>query len=274
LRPVHLGDAISFVINVAFEPAQVRVQTLDDEFFKRAFAGPGNLQLYARPTVTQTSESDGRVRIRVVWPFQILGCPEQLPTCPGNKHYELPVVSVSYQLIGDSGEVVNDKSARFRPWPGKITLTPTLAIQNGQGGEFGEFFPGGAHAEPLPIDGSPGAGTVAMLAGILLVVVGLNRRRSGDGTSRPSPEPASNANRWQQALAGLQNQDLPDDQWADLLRRCASWYCIDELGRNPHTPLATEFDRFFADLLNEASISAGSRSDFLGRFLNITGEVS
>jgi hypothetical protein len=93
-------------------------------------------------------------------------------------------------------------------------------------------------------------------------------------TSRPSPEPASNANRWQQALAGLQNQDLPDDRWADLLRRCASWYCIDELGRNPHTPLATEFDRFFADLLNEASISAGSRSDFLGRFLNITGEVS
>ena len=272
MRPIHLGDAISFVARIVFDSSQVRIETLDDDFFKRAFAGPGNFQLYAPAIVTQVKESGGQIEIHAAWPFQVLGCPENLTTCPGDKIYELPVISVSYQIIDETGEVVNDKSARFRPWPGRIAVVSALAVRNGRTGEFEDYFPRGAHAQAMAVSNSPGTGMVAVLAGILLVVVGLNKRQLGNRPQHHVMDAESTANRWQRALSTLQNDLLPDDQWADLLRRCASWYCADELGRNPHAPLATDFDEFFSDILSEESIAAERRGDFLARFAKLAGE--
>jgi hypothetical protein len=64
---------------------------------------------------------------------------------------------------------------------------------------------------------------------------------------------------------------MSDERWADLLRRCAAWYCMDELGRNPHVALDTEFDRYFADLLDCDGIEDERRAEFLNRFMRLAG---
>ena len=77
---------------------------------------------------------------------------------------------------------------------------------------------------------------------------------------------------------------MADDEWSDLLRRCVTWYCMDELGRNPYAWLgATASDaasgtdspsglrEFFLDVLHQESIDPSRRADFLDRLLGVTG---
>ena len=75
---------------------------------------------------------------------------------------------------------------------------------------------------------------------------------------------------------------MPDDEWSDLLRRCVTWYCMDELGRNPYawlgaaaggadTPAAAR--EFFLDVLQQESIDPSRRADYLDRLLGVTGRV-
>lgn len=268
-RPIHLGDAASFIVELEFDADRVRVEALDSDFFQRAFAGQGAIRLYAQPAITRRHLDGGRAVIRAAWPFQILGCPDGAASCPGDKKYDLPIVSVSYQIVDEAGNPVNDKSVRFRPWPGSVTVSRALA--NPAGDDFQTHFPGGAHPEPLDIEYRNGGSIAAVIAGILLVVAGFGGALSTQ-KSRPhaghSPAPA---NRWQHALSALESGPMPDDRWADLLRRCASWYCLDELGRNPHVPHGSEFDRFFADVVEQESIDAGRRGEYLSRFMRLAG---
>lgn len=269
MRPIHIGDAVSFIVQLIFDADRVRVETLDSDFFQRAFASKGVIKLYAAPVVTHEDQDDGQIVIRASWPFQILGCPQDLQTCPGNKFYDLPIVSVSYQIIDEAGNTVNDKSVRFRPWPGTVAVSSTLADPKAAADNFLNNFPGGAHPEVAAIEQQNGTGFAALIAGILLVVAGFNGGLSEEKPRVFTAHSPAPANRWQHAFFSLKNESMPDDQWADLLRRCASWYCLDELGRNPYAPITTDFDRFFAEVLDQEGIEASHRGEYLSRFTQL-----
>lgn len=274
LRPVHIGDAVSFVMQIEFDAERVRIETLDADFFERAFADRGVMTLYAPPVVTVQSRDDAAVLMRALWPFQILGCPREFANCPGEKIYELPVVSLAYQIIDETGSIVNEKSVRFRPWPGSIAMAPALTFSSGAGDEFPIHFPGGAHPEARAVSLDNGAGIFAIIAGMLLVAVGFNGALLKEQPRIHRAHTSSAGNRWQHALESLRNDAMSDEQWADLMRRCASWYCLDELDRNPHTRLDTDFDRFFAELLNQVSINQEQRKEYLGRFAELACETA
>lgn len=272
LRPIHLGDTITFVVQLEFDAGQVRVESLDDDFFLRAFAETESISLYAPVLVNHEETGNGRVTVGASWPVQILGCPDGQTNCRGDKHYELPVIAISYQIIDETGAVANDKSARFRPGPGVVAVATALAATHGPAGEFLDYFPGGAHPQVLPVERRGTAGTAAVIAGILLLVVGFNSRSPEQAPSKQVAHSHLPANRWERAFASLQNDSMPDDQWADLLRRCASWYCLDELGRSPHALRSTEFDRFFAELAEQERIGADQRAAYLDRFTRLASE--
>ena len=272
LRPIHIGDAISLVVQVEFDAEQVRVENLDSDFFQRAFANQKSIKLYAPPLITRATENGGHVRIRASWPFQVLDCPGDLANCPGDKIYDLPVIPVSYQLIDKSGEVLNDKSARFRPWPGKIGVSPALSAK--APGELEDHFPGGAYPQALSVKDWRPANLLAIFVGALLVGAGFSKRLFKRKPRHHVVHSRSPENRWESALSCLRDTSLPDDQWTDLLRRCASWYCLDELGSNPYAQQSsTDFHLFFHDVLNEESIGPDRRNEFLARFIQLAEET-
>jgi hypothetical protein len=221
LRPIHIGDEISFVMQLEFDADQVRVEMLNRDFFLRAFESQQSFRLYAPPVVTRSGEDDLHFVVDASWPFQILGCPDDLANCPGDKNYELPIISISYQIIDDAGQAVNDKSARFRPSPGSITVASALADPDGPAYEFGNYFPGGAHPEALISGDRQGTTIFAMLAGILVLVAAFNNKEARQQIAR-------------------------------------------------HMQLTSDFDRFFADLINRESIGAELRDEYLGRFVQLT----
>jgi len=274
LRPIHLGDALSFIIELEFDGSQVRVESLDEDFFLRTFASSENISMHGSPLITHEDRGERHIMLRASWPFQILGCPDGLADCRGDKHYQLPVITISYQLIDDAAAVVNDKSVRFRPRPGSLAVVSALASPHGPAGEFLDYFPGGAHPDVLLVEGRRAASLAAIIAGVLLLVVGFNNRSPQHMPAQRAAQSHAPANRWEHALASLRNDSMPDDQWADLLRRCASWYCLDELGLNPHQESATEFGRFFAELSELESIGSDQRAEHLGRFIRLSSGES
>lgn len=277
-QPIHLGDAVSLTIEVEFDAAQVRVETLDSDFFQRTFANHKSIKLYGPPAVTRQSRSRDLVEIRAVWQFQILDCPEDLANCAGDKIYELPVIAIAYQLVNEAGETLNNKSARFKPWPGRIAVARTISDS---AGEFSDYFPGGAYPEALPINDRHYAGLLAAIGGGFIFALGVGGRLLGRESRPHAMQTRLPANRWESALAELHGGSLADDQWADMLRRCATWFCLDELDCNPYAWLAdsgqsisgkpnlTEFHGFFVDVLGQESIGKEHRNEYVSRFTRL-----
>lgn len=310
-RAVHLGDLLSLVIEVVFDARRIQIEILDDDVFQRAFSGMPAIRLYAPAIVTTRKESGDRVRVTTYWRLQVLGCPDALTSCPGSRSYELPVMTVAYQLIDDAGNSADSRAARFRPWPGKIDVAPAIAVIPGSGTTLTDILPGGAYDSPQPIAELAPARSMLLAAGALLLLTGF---LASAGERRPQPLAARSRdsnNRWQQTLARLEDDTMPDDEWSDLLRRCITWYCLDEFGRNPYAWLGAEasdtasgaetpegarkffFDawgakagdaassaetpedarEFFLDVLQQASIDPSRRADYLDRLLGVTGHI-
>ena len=127
------------------------MEQFDSEFFQRGFAGLSGIRLFAPPVVTHESLAGELVETRAAWSFQVLDCPADQETCAGDKHYELPIMSMAYQLIDASGQTLNDKTIRFRPWPDKIIVSPALPSSSGAEGNFADYFPAGAYPDMLPV---------------------------------------------------------------------------------------------------------------------------
>ncbi len=281
-RAMHLGDPLSLVIDVVFDARQIQIESLDDDVFRRAFSGMPSIRLYAPAVVTTRKESGDRVRVTSYWRLQVLGCPDELTSCPGSRSYELPVMTVAYQLIDDAGNTADGRAARFRPWPGKIDVAPAIAVVPESGTTLTDILPGGAYDSPQPVAELAPARSILFAAGALLLLAGF---LASERERRPQPLAArshhSNS-RWEQTLARLEDDTMPDDEWSDLLRRCVTWYCMDELGRNPYawlgaaaggadTPAGAR--EFFLDVLQQESIDPSRRADYLDRLLGVTGRV-
>ena len=281
-RAVHLGDPLSLIINVVFDAQQVQIENLDDAVFQRVFSAMPGIRLHAPTTVTTNKESGNRVQVTGHWRLQVLACPNELTSCPGPRSYELPMMTVAYQLIDDAGGSTDGRAARFRPWPGKIDVAPAVAVTPEPGATITDILPGGAYDSPQPVAELAPARSTLLAAGVLLLVTGFlaNKRER-----RPLAVRSHDRNaRWEHTLVRLTNDTISDDEWSDLLRRCVTWYCMDELGRNPYAWLgATASDaasgtdspsglrEFFLDVLHQESIDPSRRADFLDRLLGVTG---
>jgi hypothetical protein len=85
--------------------------------------------------------------------------------------------------------------------------------------------------------------------------------------------------RWEKVLVYVEDkgESLSDEEWSDLLRRCLTWYCRDEMGINPYTWLTegagfgesarvSGFREYFMEVLNQEGVGRESRSGYVARF--------
>lgn len=281
LRPLHLGDVLSLVVAVEFDGDAVQAENLDDAWFERAFGDVGAMRLAEPAEGTVTTLADGRVRVSTHFRLQFLGCPDAAPNCPGSKSYALPVATISYRLSGSGNGAPDSRSARFRPWPGTVTLASALPVIPGPDVEFSDVFPAGAHATPVAVEPPARSGPLLLLAGVALLAAGFVTGR------RPARSPAMpmrahrERRRWEIAMADLARNELPDEQWADVLRRALTWYCLDELGMNPfgwlgavHEPArgpgADAARELFLEVLQHERVAPDRRAELLGKLEALT----
>ena len=285
-RVVHLGDPLSLVVDVVFDARQIQIENLDDDVFQRVFSGMPNIRLYAPAIVTTQKISGDRVRVTGVWRLQVLDCPDGLTHCPGPRSYELPVMTVAYQLIDDAGNTADGRAARFRPWPGKIDVVPAIAVVPDSDSTLTDILPGGAYDSPQSVAELAPARSMLLAAGALLLLTGFFASKRERRPQMLAARSRNSDSRWEQTLARLTNDTMPDDEWSDLLRRCVAWYCVDELGKNPYAWLGAaasdaasgtdtwaDAREFFLDVLHQESIDSSRRADYLDRLLNVTGRV-
>ena len=285
-RPIHLGDLLSLELRVQFDSRNVRVEQFDSEYFQHAFSSQPGIRLFAAPTVKHEDLDDGKVETRAIWLFQSLDCPAEQEQCGGSKSYELPVISTSYQLIDKSGQVLNDRSFRFRPWPGKLAVVPALPSAAEIKGSFADYFPAGAYPEMFPVGEPVFGGLLAVLAGGLILAFSFGNRFSAAGKFHSLQKTRPAARRWERLLLQLQDSSLPDEQWADGLRRCASWFCLDEMHVNPYVWLTDESAAamtlskptagaraLFTDIATQGDIELENRQDYLARFTRMVDEI-
>lgn len=285
-QPVHLGDALTLIIDIAFDARQVQVENLSEDVFQRAFAGIPSVRLYRPVQIETQSEAAGRVRVTGRWLMQILDCPDTTASCPGNKAYELPVMTVSYQLTGSEGTAGDSRSARFRPWPGSINVAASIAGEPGPGTQITDVLPGGAYAQPLSIPNVTSASSLLLVAGALLLATGYLASLQKHHPAHVTARPHAASTRWEHALVGLRDESLRDDEWSDRLRRCLTWYCVDELGYNPYAWLGAaasdsaagdqsqaQWREFFIDVLQQHGIEPARRDEYLDKLMQLTGQV-
>lgn len=282
---IHLGDAFSFIVDVEFDAGTVRVETPDDEWFQRALAGLRGLRIYDSLAIAEETRAGDRVRVTSHWRLQVLDCPADELSCPGSKRYELPIMTIGYELTADGGANVDSRSARFRPWPGELAIASAIADVPAPDSRLTDLLPGGAHAPVIDAGEPAGAAAWLLPAGALLVLLSLvppPRQGHAERVTRRSQHADT---RWERALRALDSADLSEEQWSDALRRTVTWYCLDELGINPYTWLGpaglqnipgdagvAAWREFFLDVLGQHGVGSEERKAFGDRFRELSGQ--
>lgn len=279
---MHLGDELTLVVEAAFDPDNVQVESLGADWFRRVFAGLEAVVLKASAEPQIVAVGRGESRLVARFQFQVVRCPPDLVNCPGTKRYELPLASLEYRLTSASGAAA-ERSARFTPWPGRIDLVPAVAFEPAGSIAIADVIPGGAWPSPRSGTDAMAIDTMMIAAGALLLGAGFvaGRRRE-----RPhlSGRHAPRDRRWQRAARRLEEPALADDAWSDQLRRCITWYCQDELGRNPvewlrsgaatGDPALDACRSLYLDVLAEEGIAPDRRESFRERWAQVTGSRS
>ena len=283
-QPITLGDQLNLSIEIDFKSNEVQVESLTEEIFVRNWGAEKGLSLTGPPVVTLTNHDAGSTTMRAVYPFQAIDCPASLPACPGHKLYPLPVVSMGYQIIDASGAVANNKSVRFNVWPGTLSVTQVLPVEHEGLGEFSSYFPDGGYSGSLAYTEPYSEGLWTALVGALLLLTSFGSGMfGGDNMPRRTEASRKAGTRWENILGLLQDEkrSLTDEEWSDLIRRCASWYCMDEYAFNPYNWLTVPdsgqgqdlqtFKPYFFDVMNQESISKGQRAGYVQRFRQLAG---
>lgn len=282
VRPLHIGDVLSLVIAIEYHPGRSRPQLLDGDFFNRSFAEHRSIALIGEPQITNIKQNDGKQRLQATWQFQVLGCPDETTSCPGSRHYELPILSLTYQLVDDAGNTLNHKAARFLPWPGQIAISPALPIVDGDNA-FSDLFPAGAYPETAGTELMPGISWIATFAGLILLAASFGRTAAPAKTAAVPRTEGVLSTRWQRALAAAEDRSIDDAKRSDLLRRSFTWYCLDEVGENPYRWLqngaiaraeaacnSENLRGFFLDLLQQERLDVQQFDQYLRRFAALT----
>lgn len=283
-KPITLGDRLTLAIEVDFKSNEVLVESLTDEIFRRNWGSEKGLSLISSPVVTLTDHGGGLTTMRADYPFQVIDCPAEQPSCPGHKVYALPVISLGYQIIDNTGAVVNNKSVRFNAWPGTLVVTQVLPVKSEGLAEFATYFPdGGFSGSVAYTEAYTGGLWVSLAGGLLLLSSFVPALFAGAQAPRRAEGYKKAGTRWESILNLLQDEKrtISDEEWSDLARRCATWYCMDEHAFNPYTWLVIpdsgqsrslqDFKPYFIEVLNQESIDKAHRAGFLRRFRQLAG---
>ncbi|MDX1499013.1 MAG: hypothetical protein R3176_03895 [Woeseiaceae bacterium] len=283
-RTIHLGDAFSFVVTAEFDAGQVRVEAPDGEWLQRALAGVSGIRLYEPVAVAAETTRADRVRITSHWRLQALDCPAGELSCPGMRRYPLPVLTLAYELTGGGTGASDGRAARFRPWPGAVDVVPSLPAAPGPDADLADLIPGGAHAPGLDARPPPQAAAWLLPTAALLVARGCLAPRAGVGHVPAARRGPQRETRWERVLHKLADDALDDERWADGLRRAVTWYCLDELGRNPCSwlgPAAADrqpddgglagWREFYLEVLATHDVGRDARPGWLARFRSLAG---
>ena len=253
---VLLGDVLTLVVVVSWNEGALTLEEPDERFFSDAWPGK------SVPVVIDQAQARGpgsdtyTDELRYVWRFQLVSCPGDKPTSPGDRQYPMPEFTLHYRTGTTPGEL------KFRPRPKELTVI--TAIERDEAGElrpFDSYFPSGAYPDPLPIRDRTeaslailGIGSVTLIGGMLMWPLRLRRKQ----LFAPGEKP-----RWERLLLELETEKTDDEKrLADRMRRCLVWYCSDALGTDPfewlvrdaaHDEAHAELRDLFLDLLHDPS---------------------
>jgi len=232
-KSLSFGDILTLTVEIVYDSSKVRLQDSGPAFFTGSW--PPSRGAYLLDHETSLSRGEGRnvVQRYNLFRFQILGCPEGLMSCQGERTYQIPEFKFQYDVINQHDEVTDSREVVFQPAPGSITVLSTL--EPGDAGElleFSEYFPTDAYPDPLLgkvqkelYSGLIAGGVFLLLGGILMSPLSLFKRKAFIPKARP---------RWELVLEQLKAGKFDQEEvFLDELRRCVVWYCTDELGVDP-----------------------------------------
>jgi hypothetical protein len=286
--PVHLGDKLSLVIEAEFSGNEVIVEDLDEQLFERSWGSEKGIRLIHAPEIVRTQEANGITILRSIFSFQVVDCPGEFTSCRGNKTYALPVFSLGYQIVDVSGNVVNNKSVRFNPEPDSVVVMQALDIR-GEGGleKLSTYLGNAGYPAALELIKDNESGMWPLLIGGLIFMVSFFPVLFSKNTTRRTDDPRRARNRWEKVLVFAEDKsnELSDEEWSDLLRRCVTWYCMDEYNINPYTWLSdgnsegesqavSNLRAYFFEVLNQEGIDKTLRSDYVNKFSALTSSLA
>ena len=229
---VHFGDVLSMLVTIAWDPDAVAVPEPDAGFFASAWPESEGIVLADFRLRQGTAPGPRKNRLHARYDFQVLGCPDEQATCPGDTVYPLPEFELEIRQRSAADAEAATELVRFRPWPELLTVVSTMTRDaENQLYPFETYFPTGGY--PNPLTGRDGTRASVLTAGIALAILigGLfmwpfrSRAQRGSATEMP---------RWQKLLQDLRDDDGENEgRFLDSLRRCLVWYCNDELAIDP-----------------------------------------
>jgi hypothetical protein len=277
--PVHFGDRLSLVIEAEFHGNEVITENLDEQLFERSWGSEKGISLIGAPEQSRI-DTNGQTVVRGTYYFQVLDCPGELISCRGNKTYELPIFTLGYQIIDTNGNVLNNKSVRFNPVPGKIVVMQSLDIR-GEGGldKLSNYLGNSGYPAARELSEAEGGSIWPLMTGSLIFLASFFPLLLTSNVTQRTIDNRKARHRWEKVLIHIQEKDneLNDEEWSDLLRRCITWYCMDELDMNPYSWLTdlhrsdesvnvTNVREYFIEVLNQEGIEKQQRSTFVARF--------
>jgi hypothetical protein len=230
-RLLYFGDLLTLALTVEYDPAAVSIRDLDEDIFLAAWPASGPFALADWEGRREETTDAGWRRQGATYRFQVVGCPDEQPTCPGERHYLLPQLTLAYQAM-HAGDQTVMATVKFHPWPASLTLTTGLKKdEEGQLLPFETYFPTGGYPEPLAVTGHSGRAWLLAAAALIAFTGGL---LMWPFRSRAQKEASAEIPRWRRILQELEAGEADEDaHYVDALRRCLVWYCNDELQVDP-----------------------------------------
>jgi hypothetical protein len=234
---VHFGDVLSLVVVISWNAAELSLETPGEDFFASAWSGGHAPPLLDRRDIHGPGRGGFTDELRSVFRFQIVACPAEKATCPGDRTYELPEFALRYREQGGAPVTVT-----FQPEPRTLTVMTAIARDAAdQLLPFSSYFSSGAWPDPAVGTDRTRAWLAALGTGFLVFVGGVfmwpfRFRRQQLFAEKEMP-------RWREVLLELQHEEDADERrLADRMRRCLVWYCTDSLGVDPFDWLAAADD--------------------------------
>ena len=230
-RLVYFGDVLTLAVRVEYDPAAVSIRDLDEDLFLAAWPASGPFLLAGWETRREEVTDSGWRRQRASYRFQVVACPDEQPTCPGERNYLLEQLGLAYRDL-NAGDESTLATVTFHSWPASLTVATGLRTdEEGQLLPFETYFPTGGYPEPLAVDSHSGRAWLLAAVAFIALTGGL---LMWPFRSRGQKEAEAEIPRWRRMLQELEAGEGGDDaRYVDALRRCLVWYCNDELQVDP-----------------------------------------
>lgn len=229
-RTLRFGDLLRLHLVITYDPDEVSILDADTDFSMVVWPDSFNVAKIERQVREGSGPKGQTTQLQTTIQFQILGCPNDELTCPGNRTYRLPEFSLAYRKTGmTNGDA---ESVVFRPWPETLTVMTTIARDNeDQLYPFENYFPTGGYPDPLSGEDTTRASALTVGIALAIFLGGVLMWPFSFGARQES---ARQAPRWKTLLQQLGDDDTEDEsRYLDSLRRCFVWYCNDELDIDP-----------------------------------------